>query len=109
MPPTRHQLIAAAVFLAIVAGARARVHALLQWRYPAMTGLVATEHYAQDVGTLLVGAHRVAANMSYMQWLQYYGLRQDEVEEHAHEGESAEEHAAHRELEGGVYPRLFEL
>ncbi|MCB4756944.1 MAG: hypothetical protein LHV69_07965 [Elusimicrobia bacterium] len=93
----------------IIVLAKWRIDARFEWKYPPLNQLVVTENYAGDVGALLLGARRLAADIAYIQFLQYYG-----VEEHIKESDSRVVHVTpwgHRigHEEGGIYPRLKEF
>lgn len=75
----------------------------LGWHYPPVNDLVVTEHYLTDVGALLMGSHRLAADVAYIDFLQYYG-EPGSVEEEMSPPEPGEQ----RHLEQ-KYPRLLEL
>jgi tetratricopeptide (TPR) repeat protein len=67
--------------------------------------LVVTENYTTDLSLIFMGAHRLAGDMAYIQFLQYYGVRQ-----HSHDDEEEKEESdVHDEASMGVYPRLFEF
>lgn len=75
MRPYSRPAIAILVVCAIVAGwTDRRLSAAMPWRYPAVNELVVTEHYLTDIGALLIGARRLAADIAYIQFLQYYGF-----------------------------------
>jgi len=60
-------LLLLAVFSRIQADRR------LSWKYPPPQQLIANEFFLNDLGFLLFGARRAAADMGYIQFLQYYG------------------------------------
>jgi tetratricopeptide (TPR) repeat protein len=95
--------IALLVALAIVIGCtEGRLSAALPWRYPAVNELVVTENYMRDVGCLLLGSHRLAGDIAYIDFLQYYGTGDLEAEA----GPEAREHA---DESAKNHPRLLEL
>ncbi len=76
-----------------------------EWRFPALTSLVVTEHYTQDLSATFLGTRRLAGDLAYIQFLQYYGV--PEGEEEGHEESPGHEH--HHSYEGGVYSRAYEF
>ena len=88
-----------------------KVEKSFDWRYPPLTDLVVTENYMSDLGSLFLGAHRLAADLAYIQFLQYYGTHPEEEVSHAEgESESDHHHHGHSDLNGGGnYPRVLEL
>ena len=103
-----------------VAGvAQARLNRLFRWVYPPVTEMVVTEHYLTDLGAFFLGSHRVAADLAYIQLLQYYGspesrgaeARGDEDNHDPHDGHdhTHHDHADPFAFGGGDYPRLGEL
>jgi hypothetical protein len=70
--------------------------------FPPMTELEMTEYYLQDVSAIVVGARRLAGDLAYIQFLQYYGLDDPELQEEM-------THPGFHDETGGRYPRLFEL
>ncbi len=87
--------------------ARQRVESRLEWRYPALNELVVTENYTQDLGALFLGARRLGADLAYIQFLQYYGLRKKE-HDHEEHGHAKRGPGIIDEFVGGVYPLLLE-
>lgn len=84
---------------ALVAVAGSRLDARLPWRYPLPNEITRSEHMGEDLGWLSLGSHRMAADMAYIQLLQYYGKPEE------HEGhEDGDDHASHKvEVSPGVY------
>ena len=84
-----------------------------EWRYPPLNELVVTNYYTQDLGVLLLGSHRLAADIAYIQLLQYYGEEKG--------NDDSEENEPHYEIRPdgtkyyldetmvGVFPLLKEL
>jgi tetratricopeptide (TPR) repeat protein len=111
---SRSALTLLAVFALIIGWADERLSAAMVWRFPPINELVVTENYLGDIGALLIGAHRLAADVAYVQLLQYYGTRKhadsDEEEVDTPDpGISAAERARLYKLSTGDYPRLQEL
>src|SRR5690349_16554830 len=75
-----------------------RVAGRFQWSYTPLNELSITEHYSEDLGALFLGSHRLAADIAYIQFLQYYGVHEEELEAHEHH---EDEHIS--------FPRLKEL
>jgi len=100
MTGRRGALAALVVCAAVVFWTNRRLSAALPWRYPVLTDLVMTENYAGDLGALLLGAHRLAADIAYIQLLQYYG-----VSEHGHSHDDGGFH----DISEGKYPELKTL
>lgn len=98
----RGALLALAVCAAVVFWSGRRLAAGVAWPYPPVTELVVTEHYAGDLGALLAGARRLAGDIAYIQFLQYYGVPETV------EDESADPDHFH-DISEGKYPRLKEL
>ena len=73
------------------------------WHYPPLNDLLVTEHYLTDVGALLMGSHRLAADVAYIDFLQYYGTP-GSAEEELRPPMPGEQ----RDL-SSKYPRLLEL
>src|SRR5689334_11674124 len=90
------------VFLIVVS--KIKMDQKFNWPYPKLTDLVATENYMSDLGALFLGAHRVAGDLCYIQFLQYYGTPSELTEK-----EQAELEAKHLEHEGGHYPKIKEF
>ncbi|OVE76658.1 hypothetical protein BVX98_05060 [bacterium F11] len=59
--------------LAIILISKNKVNALFAWKYPPLNTLVVTEYFSQDIAFLTQGTHRAAADLAYVQLLQYYG------------------------------------
>jgi len=128
-PSTRPALFLLAVFALLIGWADDRLAKAMTWRFPAVNELTVTEHYLTDVGCLLIGARRLAADVAYVQFLQYYGgseHAEEEDEEHAghdhgpdgvhHDGpppamgmEDYFKRQREHDMSRGVYPRLLEL
>lgn len=87
----------------VVALSQIQIEKLFVWKYPALDELVVTEHYAQDLGAVLLGSRRVAADVAYIQLLQYYGTPEIDAE-----GQK-DDHDHEQGIEEGEYPRLKEL
>jgi tetratricopeptide (TPR) repeat protein len=83
-----------AVLLVFISSAR--INKTCEWRYPPVNSLVVSENYAGDLGPILLGSHRLAGDIAYIQFLQYYG----------EEGNSAGEGL---NFGKGRYPRTYEL
>lgn len=96
------------VWIFLAGFAQYQINRRFEWRYPPLNTLVVTENYTTDVSALFLGAHRLAADIAYVQFLQYYGVR-----EHAGDGDEHYEgdgHAhGHGDFDKGVYPRLSEF
>ncbi len=122
---TRSAVALLAVCALLIGWADERLSKAMTWRFPAVNELVVTENYLTDVGCLLIGAHRLAADVAYVQFLQYYGLS-----EHVAEDEAAEKAEVGPHVDGpppgmspdeyikilrthdkssGIYPRMLEL
>ena len=86
--------------------AQRKINAEYPWRYPALNELVVTEHYSEDLGALLLGDRRLAADLAYVQFLQYYGTPSGA--EHQEEEKESNSLSAHDEYSGGNYPRVKE-
>ncbi len=87
-----------------------KVDKLFEWKYPRVSELVVTEHYMSDLGALFLGAHRLAADLAYIQFLQYYGTRPDGGDAHSEDDGHDHQHHVHGDLNGGgYYPRIPEL
>lgn len=111
---SRHAFFLLAILAALVAWTSNRLSAAMTWRYPPVNELVVTEHYLTDIGALLLGAHRLAADIAYVQLLQYYGVREGHSahgHDHDHEddGHPSRPHPFRHDYAGGNYPRLKEL
>ena len=91
-----------AALILIVVWTDRRLSRALSWRYPPVNELVVTENYIRDLGALLFGAHRLAADVAYVDFLQYYGT--GDLEEDI--GPASQQRRA--ELKSG-HPRLLEL
>lgn len=63
-------LLTSALWIVLI---RSRVEGRFVWQYPKLTDLVITEHYLTDLSSIGLGAHRAAADIAYVQLLQYYG------------------------------------
>src|SRR5881398_3042552 len=90
------------MFLVIISAWK--INAKLLWRYPDLTELVVAEHYAEDLGALLLGSRRLAADLAYIQFLQYYGTPSQGGQE-----EENEPPHHHPHFDGGNYPRVKEM
>src|SRR4051794_12812182 len=93
--------------MALAAGviglSRLEINARNSWKYPAPNELLVTEHFAEDLGMLMLGAHRMAADVAYIQFLQYYGKPEQEEHEDVHRpGEAVWEH----DMSAGLYPLM---
>lgn len=70
--------------------------------FPSSTTLVLKENTVQDVGGVLLGMRRAAADLAFLQMLQYYGTRKvEDDEEHSHV-----DHEEHSSVES--FGRLLE-
>lgn len=105
MRSTLQSLGALFFFLTLMLVSQWRVMASFTWRYPALNKLVASENLAGDLGALLLGAHRLAADIAYIQFLQYYGVPEAQSEE-KHDHGVHDEHDGHHQFGGGVYAEL---
>ncbi len=74
------------------------------WPYPPVTSVAVTENYLGDIGALLLGAHRIAGDIAYIQFLQYYGVSENENAE-----EEAEAAGKRFDLSEGRYPLLLDF
>lgn len=107
----RSALAALVVFSALIALSSSRLSARLTHPYPALTELVYNQNYPGDLGALMLGSRRSAGNVAYIQFLQYYGTRENArpgaKDNHAHhEGHSHAE--AFSPSDGTTYPYLWE-
>lgn len=93
------------IFAGLAAFAKVQIDRKFEWRYPALNELVPSEHYMEDLSALLLGSRRVAADLAYIQLLQYYGVP-EEGHEHEDEGHGQAGHI-HR-FEAGEYAALKE-
>jgi len=87
---------------------RWQVEALFRWQYPRLTQLVPTPHFATDLALLSQGSHRLAADITYIQLLQYYGVPEqshshDDHEHHDHEHQN---HKGRKETTSGFSNHL---
>ncbi len=87
--------------------AQYQINRRFEWRYPPLNTLVVSENYTTDVSALFLGAHRLAADIAYVQFLQYYGVREDASEQDGHHMDDGHGHS-HADFDSGLYPRLFE-
>jgi tetratricopeptide (TPR) repeat protein len=100
-------LAASILFIGV---AQIKIRSAMEWTFPKLTDLVATEHYAGDLGALMLGTRRLAGDLAYIQFLQYYGVERDEDGRPA--GEDPHGHGHHhggRDYGGGHYPRVPEF
>jgi tetratricopeptide (TPR) repeat protein len=74
---------ATALFLAAAMIARIRIESVFHWPFPEPNRLIVTPRYSGDLGALLFGSHRIAADVVLIQFLQYYGVHHHEAEEEA--------------------------
>ena len=85
----------------LVAGfAQMQIEKKFRWPFPPVNTMVPTENYSTDLGAILLGTRRLATDIAYVQFLQYYGRRQEDEEE-GHEKHS------HFDSDAGVYPELL--
>ena len=96
----RHVLAVLLVTGALAGWSSRRLAIALPWRFPPLTDLSVTDHYLTDLGAIMLGSHRLAGDLAYIQFLQYYGVP---------EGEEEEEEGKFHDFAAGVYPRLREL
>src|SRR5436305_684482 len=78
-------LIATLLSAALIPIVSAGVARNIDLKFPHATEIPVTDDYLQDVGSLLIGSHRMAADLAYVQALQYYGTSADDggdVDEH---------------------------
>lgn len=47
-----------------------------KWPFPPINQLVVTNQYMTDLGAIFLGARRLAADIAYIQFLQYYGTQE---------------------------------
>lgn len=85
------------VWVFLLALSKHQIDRRFEWRYPPLDALVVNENYTTDLSLLLLGAHRLAADVAYIQFLQYYGVDEHSEEEKSHP------------IEEGAYPRLLEF
>lgn len=91
------QLLAyAALFFALAFVAAHQARRFPNRRQTALTDFYITDSYAQDMGAVMIGARRMAANLAYIELMQYYGVY--EVEDPAIEA------GAYIESLSGNYP-----
>ncbi|MFN0117824.1 MAG: tetratricopeptide repeat protein [Elusimicrobiota bacterium] len=77
------------------------------WKYPHLRELVLTEYYSSDMGFVSLGARRLAADVGYIQFLQYYGVRENENKDLV---TKIDEQGNRTDFTmRGKYPRLYEL
>lgn len=119
---SRSAITMLAVFALMIGWADDRLSRAMTWRFPPLTELVVTENYLTDIGCLLIGAHRLAADVAYVQFLQYYGLSEhvdEDEEDKKYEGElipgsrtTPEAYMGHlraHDISRGHYQRILEL
>ncbi len=95
------------IFVSLVILAQWRIESRFRWPFPALSELEVSENYAGDLGALFLGAHRVAADIAYIQLLQYYGMGEDERKVGRPTLVTPWGHHISDD-EAGVYPRLKE-
>src|SRR5206468_2322428 len=66
--------------MVLIAFSSSQIRRRFEWRFPVLTDLVVTENYTGDLGALLLGSHRLAADLAYIQFLQYYGEEKQSAE-----------------------------
>lgn len=93
--------------VALIVFARWRVEAKYEWRYPALDEMMMSEHYAGDLGFLMLGSRRLAADIAYIQYLQYYGVSEHHHDEDC-ENSTDTAHAQIHDFASGNYPLLKE-
>lgn len=103
----RHRglVLALVIFGVLITVADQRAQAVFSWKYPAPTELAVTNDYLTDAGALLLGGHRLAADLAYIQMLQYYG-----TPESGHAGSEHHDHDGHDhgyDFAGGAYDKLL--
>ena len=103
----KSHLLLLIVFIALVALSQNRIERRFRWPFPALNELQVSENYAGDLGALFLGAHRVAADIAYIQLLQYYGMGEEEVNAGRPKLVTPWGHQIGDD-EAGVYPRLLE-
>jgi len=84
-----------------------QVDAKFSWRYPLLNQLIPTEHFSMDLGALALGSHRVAANVGYIQFLQYYGVKEKPKEGKETDEDSGHEDHLHDRHKPGGYSLLY--
>lgn len=89
------------VWLFLTGFAKTKIDQKFAWPYPPVNTLIVTADYTTDLSSLLLGAHRLAADIAYIQFLQYYG-----VTKHDHDHS---EHDKHEHVHGETYPLLLEF
>lgn len=91
--------------IGVIALSQAKIEEKFKWPYPSLDELVVSEHYMEDLSALLLGSHRLSADLAYIQFLQYYGVPEvpETEEEHSVAGHK------HRDFAAGSYPRLKEM
>lgn len=113
MKPSAKLLIALVFSVGVLVFSSRQIRRIYEWRYPAVNTLVPSEHLAGDVGALMFGARRVAADIAYIQFLQYYGVSQRAQEEdkdhHEETGHHHESMDPSQHFLGGRYTRLQEF
>lgn len=88
-----------------------KINASSQWPHVPLNQLTFNQHIAQDLGALFVGSHRLAADLAYIQFLQYYGTPENEDGEEGHDGHhhSHDDSEIHDFTREGQYSRLEEF
>jgi hypothetical protein len=104
----RALLVLLALAVGLIVWSKRQVEATWQWKFPPVTQMVVTENYMSDLGALLLGARRLAGDLAYIQFLQYYGTRAH-TQDHETEEEHEEEGHVHGGWDGGDYPRVREF
>src|ERR1700690_993130 len=89
---SRSIVVCLLISVLIVGIAKWRVDAFFEWRYPPLNELVVTDQYTTDLGSLFLGAHRLAADIAYVQFLQYYGVHDPEGEDRIQQSGGKEYH-----------------
>lgn len=99
------------IWIFLTGFAQYQISRRFEWRYPPLNTLVVTENYTTDVSALFLGAHRLAADIAYVQFLQYYGVREHAgADEHGHDHHEGDGHDhGHADFDIGVYPLLKEF
>jgi tetratricopeptide (TPR) repeat protein len=103
MRSSRPLFIWLVVSVLVVAGAQWRVEAFFERRYPPVNELIVTDQYTTDLSSLVLGSHRLAADIAYVQLLQYYGVEEPE-EEHQEDEHSNKPHF--HDMASGKFPLL---
>ena len=80
MRPAVGGFAATLFFAALIPVVSAGTARHVTYKFPHADQIPVTQFYVQDLAALLVGSHRVAADLAYVQILQYYGKTQHEEE-----------------------------